>query len=161
MSEPVAYLITFRTYGTWLHGDKRGSVDDDHNAFNSPMLSPNAPLRAAMVAQLKHKAVTLNARQRRIVEQTVDEVCRYRDWTLHARQARSNHVHILVSADASPEYVMGSLKSWCSRRLREQGVTDVACPIWSRHGSTKYLWNDRSLREAGRYVLEAQGNDLP
>jgi len=24
---PLAYLITFRSYGTWLHGDERGSVD--------------------------------------------------------------------------------------------------------------------------------------
>jgi hypothetical protein len=24
---PLAYLITFRCYGTWLHGDKRGSID--------------------------------------------------------------------------------------------------------------------------------------
>ena len=27
---PLGYLITFRTYGTWLHGDKRGSVNDIH-----------------------------------------------------------------------------------------------------------------------------------
>jgi hypothetical protein len=24
---PLAYLISFRAYGTWLHGDRRGSVD--------------------------------------------------------------------------------------------------------------------------------------
>ena len=24
---PLAYLITIRTFGTWLHGDPRGSVD--------------------------------------------------------------------------------------------------------------------------------------
>jgi hypothetical protein len=24
---PLAYFITFRTHGTWLHGDQRGSVD--------------------------------------------------------------------------------------------------------------------------------------
>ena len=23
-SKPIGYLITFRCYGTWLHGDKRG-----------------------------------------------------------------------------------------------------------------------------------------
>jgi len=26
-----AYLITFTTYGTWVHGDERGSVDREHN----------------------------------------------------------------------------------------------------------------------------------
>jgi hypothetical protein len=24
---PLAYFISFRTYGTWLHGDERGSVN--------------------------------------------------------------------------------------------------------------------------------------
>ena len=29
MKFPLAYLITWTTYGTWLHGDDRGSFD--HN----------------------------------------------------------------------------------------------------------------------------------
>ena len=37
----LAYLISFRTYGTWLHGDKRGSVDRFHNRYCSPYLPPN------------------------------------------------------------------------------------------------------------------------
>ncbi len=28
---PPAYLITFRTYGSWLHGDEKGSIDRKHN----------------------------------------------------------------------------------------------------------------------------------
>ena len=35
---PLAYFITFRAYGTWLHGDERGSVDRLHNTFGSPSL---------------------------------------------------------------------------------------------------------------------------
>ncbi len=26
-SAPVGFLLTFRCYGTWLHGDERGSLD--------------------------------------------------------------------------------------------------------------------------------------
>ena len=37
----VAFLIRFRTYGTWLHGDARGSVDRLHNRYGSPKLPPN------------------------------------------------------------------------------------------------------------------------
>ena len=33
---PLAYFITFRSYGTWLHGDKRGSVDRLHRRFVLP-----------------------------------------------------------------------------------------------------------------------------
>ena len=38
---PLAYLITFRTYGTWQHGDERGSVDREHNRYKSPYASSN------------------------------------------------------------------------------------------------------------------------
>src|SRR5437762_2022331 len=38
---PLGYLITFRSYGTWLHGDARGSVDRFHNAFGTPRLPYN------------------------------------------------------------------------------------------------------------------------
>ncbi|HEY2974445.1 MAG TPA: hypothetical protein VGJ48_18145 [Pyrinomonadaceae bacterium] len=31
---PYGYLITFRAYGTWLHG-RPGSVDRFHNAFKA------------------------------------------------------------------------------------------------------------------------------
>jgi len=27
---PIGYLITFRCYGTWLHGDEGASVDRHH-----------------------------------------------------------------------------------------------------------------------------------
>ncbi len=32
---PLAYLITFRSYGTWLHGDERGSVNRFRNQYKS------------------------------------------------------------------------------------------------------------------------------
>jgi len=40
-SIPLAYLITFTTYGTWLHGDPRGSVDREHNVWGTPFLDPD------------------------------------------------------------------------------------------------------------------------
>ena len=30
---PLAYFISFRTYGTWLHGDERFSVDRKQNKY--------------------------------------------------------------------------------------------------------------------------------
>jgi hypothetical protein len=38
---PLAHLITFRCYGTWLHGDERGSVDRAHNRYRSPYIPVN------------------------------------------------------------------------------------------------------------------------
>ena len=38
---PLAYFISFRSYGTWVHGDKRGSIDRFHNRYGDPYLPPN------------------------------------------------------------------------------------------------------------------------
>ncbi|MEP7214250.1 MAG: hypothetical protein ABI791_14320 [Acidobacteriota bacterium] len=43
---PLAYLITIRMYGTWLHGDERGSVDRSMNKFGS-LRMPARPARQA------------------------------------------------------------------------------------------------------------------
>ncbi len=39
---PLAYLITIRCYGTWLHGDERGSVDRKYNRYGTPRIAPNS-----------------------------------------------------------------------------------------------------------------------
>src|SRR5262249_42685946 len=38
---PLAYLITFRCYGTWLHGDERGSTDRHRNQYGTPFIPSN------------------------------------------------------------------------------------------------------------------------
>jgi hypothetical protein len=40
---PLAYLISFRTYGTWLHGDNRGSTSRKQNKYGTPRIAPNLP----------------------------------------------------------------------------------------------------------------------
>jgi len=35
---PLGYLISLRCYGTWPHGDRRGSIDRFHNRYKSPYL---------------------------------------------------------------------------------------------------------------------------
>lgn len=53
---PLAYLITCRCYGTWLHGDARGSVDREHNGPGTSLVAPNARLFARRTAMLRGEA---------------------------------------------------------------------------------------------------------
>src|SRR6185369_4463955 len=95
---PLGYLITFRCYGTWLHGDERGSIDRFHNRYNSPYISPNEQWHSHIINQITETGpVTLNAEQRENVESAIREVCDYRRWTLHAVNVRTNHVHVVTS----------------------------------------------------------------
>lgn len=53
---PLAYHITIRTYGTWLHGDKRHSVDthDNYNTYGAPDRGPDKKLNEIMKANMKN-----------------------------------------------------------------------------------------------------------
>src|SRR6266478_1713782 len=52
MSEPVAYFITFTTYGTWLHGRAPGSVDREHNQPGTAFLPADVAEEAAQFGRL-------------------------------------------------------------------------------------------------------------
>jgi hypothetical protein len=51
---------------------------------------------------------------------------------------------------------MGTLKAWATRRLRDAGLEPRSGPVWARHGSTRYLWNERDIEAACWYVLHGQ-----
>jgi len=159
-SFPLAYLITFTTYGTWLHGDNRGSVDPAHNIPGSPYIEPDPQRHRWDHRKCKHPCITLNAKRRAVVQDTIIEVTRYRDWTLHTLNIRTNHVHMVISADETPDRVMNVMKSWATRRMVESSVLATGTKAWARHGSTRYLWKQYQVEAACRYVREAQGIDL-
>src|SRR6267154_2358465 len=64
---PLAYLITFRCYGTWLHGDKRGSIDRFHNRYKSAYLPQSDRRQVLNKRKLKSQPVILDIKRRRSV----------------------------------------------------------------------------------------------
>lgn len=86
---PLAYFISFRPYGTWLHGDRRGSIDRFHNAYRSPYLPPNPNWHHYNEQQLKAEPLILKARHRRATEAAIRETCDKRKWSLLAINVQS------------------------------------------------------------------------
>jgi REP element-mobilizing transposase RayT len=159
---PLAYLITFRCHGTWLHGDTRGSMDRrGHNVYGAARIPPNRMLESSDAMRLKHQPIILDAAQRAAVEQAVREVCEYRDFSLRAVNARTNHIHVVVTAVCMPEGVMNAFKSYATRKLRETGLLSSDAKPWARHGSTRYLWKPRHVEKAIDYVINGQGDEPP
>jgi hypothetical protein len=71
----LAYLITFTTYGTWLHGDERGSVDRDHNIPGTPYLAPKRR-RVGWERRLsRQEPVRLDSAGRAVVKTAIVQVC--------------------------------------------------------------------------------------
>jgi REP element-mobilizing transposase RayT len=157
---PLAYLITFRCYGTWLHGDARGSVDPKHNVFGAPKIAANQRLENTNRKQLKNAPVVLGARQRKIVERAVRAVCDYREYVLLALNVRTNHVHCVVSAMCKPEPVLDTFKAYATRALHGAGLIGLKTKPWARHGSTVYLWKEKDVEKAIEYVTQGQGEEL-
>jgi REP element-mobilizing transposase RayT len=156
---PLAYLITWTTYGSWLHGDERVWVQSGQPGIQAPDQERQTSVRLRMT----EATVLLDEPQRQLVEGTIREHCRIRQWHLHAVNVRSNHVHVVVSADLAPEETMRQLKAWCSRRLSEQaglasekGTRNGRRHWWTEHGSTKWINDESYLQNAIRYVNERQ-----
>ena len=159
-TEPLAFLITFRCYGTWLHGDERGSVDrKNFHRFGAPDMPANRKLAADEKHELRHAAITLSRVQRVVVEDAIRTVCEHRKYILRAVNARTNHVHSVVTASCKPEHVMESFKAYATRRLREIGLLGGDIKPWARHGSTPYLWTEEAVEKAIDYVINGQGDE--
>ena len=159
---PLAFLITFRTYGTWLHGDERGATDRYHNTFGGAHIPANDALRSQHKKTLKSEPFLMNARQRTLVITALEEVCAYRVWALYVLNVRTNHAHIVVGNDGTkPESILRDFKAYSTRALRTSGEWKHAHSPWADGGSKRYLWTEASIVNASDYVLNGQGDDLP
>ena len=83
-----------------------------------------------------------------------------RNWSLWAAHVRTNHVHAVVEAEVRPEMIMNAFKSYTSLGLNRLGVDEPNRKRWARHGSTRWLWQDRDVQEAIRYVVSDQGEPM-
>jgi len=71
-------------------------------------LDPDAPTRKSR-------------EERDLVDQVIVKHCQIRGWRLHARNVRTNHVHLVVTAPGIDAKIVGEqFKAWGSRRLSEQ-----------------------------------------
>ncbi len=158
---PVAYLITFTAHGSWLKGDGRGWIDPDHNTFGDPIPVGDESVERREFEKLKKPPIVFEETQRRAIQHAILETAEHRGWGLLALHVRSNHVHALVVAsDAEPEKVMNDFKAYATRRLRDASLVSSDQKVWTRHGSTRYLWDQSAVQAAKRYVLDQQGGPL-
>jgi len=155
----LAYHITWTTYGAWLPGDKRGWCKKGHAGIKEP----DWRIEDVARSRLAEKVVILTDTQRKAIEDTIRAHCVIRDWHLHAVNVRTNHVHVVISANRDPDEIMNQFKAQCSRRLSDEGglTTPVAHKAGRRRwftegGDKEEILDEAQLRNAIRYVLEGQ-----
>ncbi len=152
MADVLAYFLTWTTYGTWLHGDPRGSVDRHNACKGADFHPPNDRWKKASRNRMTSPGLILTKEQRRLVESIIYRHCELRDWELLEVNCRRSHVHILVRVnEVSPERVMREFKAYATRALRGCGVGKDR-KIWTRGGSTRYIDSHESLCAARNYI---------
>ncbi len=56
---------------------------------------------------------------------------------------------------------MTTFKAYASRTLNDAGLDPPGrTKRWARHGSTRYIWTQRDLRDVLKYVTEEQGEPM-
>ncbi len=148
--DPIAFFLTWVTYGTLLPGDARGWVEYQHG-----WQLPSRQLEADCESRMSEGAVRLTIDQRSTVERQIEETCHHRSWHLHAVNCRSNHVHAVVTAaETPPKKIRGDLKAYATRCLKSFDETRENW--WTERGSIRWVYNDHDLESAVIYVVDGQ-----
>ena len=152
MHEPIGYFLTWTVYGSYLQGDSRW--------WRSKQFGHTPPMPLLLnwhKKRLRHKVLLLGIAHRQAVEEEIQRLCTYRGWNLSAVNARSNHAHVVVSAESHPgNQIRDQLKANCTRVLRQRFPLFRDRPVWTSGGDWRTIFSEADLDYAIEYVREAQ-----
>jgi len=149
---PLAYFITWTVYGTFLQGDARG-----WRRRGAGIQPPQPRLAEWRQDRLRHSIVLLTPEQRGVVAAEAERLSRFRQWQLWAVAARTNHVHVVVTAaHHSGDVVRDQLKANCTRVLRTDWPLFQDRPVWTTGGDWRCINSEDDLEHAIAYVNDAQ-----
>lgn len=156
------WLLTWRTYGTWLPGDERGFISKHH--ISGEAVIHNVPgkrmdgrmelLNAHAASLLKCAPVTLTSEQATVLQEQFEETVLHRRWRIHAGAVLVNHVHLAISAPdiVKPDRVLQDLKAYGSRALNARWRS---AKWWATGGSRRHVVEE-NLPAAIDYVLQQE-----
>jgi REP element-mobilizing transposase RayT len=149
---PIAFHITFGTYGTRLHGDPRGTVDRRHNFYGDPIIGADADWQREEQVSLKFPVVLLDDQQRRFIESTIPAICDRGTWKLHVCAAKEDHVHTVLSTSSDGQVVRRLLKRWLSDAVSQRWPRLPGQAWWAECGSVKWVWTQDYYQQVYDYV---------
>ena len=107
------------------------------------------------LASLDEDPFLLNQEGQQIVEETIRKHCEIRVWELHAVNARSNHVHVVVTSPGYlPKTVAIQFKAWTTKRLQQ--IVPQRTKFWTQGTSCRWINTEDDLVSAIEYTIEAQ-----
>ncbi len=150
--QPIAYFITWTVYGTHLQGAATG-----WRKYGRGEMAPKPRLESWRAQRLKYSIQLLDDDCRSVVESTVGKHCDIRSWHLWIVNARTNHVHVVVTANSHRgDIVRDQLKANCTNSLRDRYMIFHDRPIWTVGGDWQCINSEDELHCVIEYVRDAQ-----
>jgi REP element-mobilizing transposase RayT len=161
MIDPVALLITWTTYGTWLPGDERGYVSNTlhrgggfepkHNQPGTPYTADDAYTRERARSLQEWPTVWLTPPQANVVAHSLVRVAVERGWMVLRAAIMSNHVHVVVTGcpidgSAVRRILKGNTQADLSKSVGESRRW------WTAGGSDRVREGAQSIESTVEYV---------
>lgn len=173
----LTWLLTNTTYGTWLPGDRRGSVTSvrdrrpgdpvgtsrvEHDRPGEPWEPSRPGLRRSAEMLLKGAPIYLTLPQAEAALAQFLETAEHRGWALLAASIMDNHYHLVIAAsvEMTADRVLSDLKAYATRRLSREFGAPASGTWWTSRGSKRWLRDVRAIEDATKYVLYKQPRPL-
>jgi REP element-mobilizing transposase RayT len=171
------WLLSNTTYGTWLPGDRRGSVtsvrdrrpEDEPSAVRFEHDLPGEPwegelpgLHRTALEQMSGPPIYLDLEKAETVLAQFQDTANYRSWTLRAVAIMANHFHVVVevAADPHPRKILADFKAYGTRALNRRYGKPPSETWWTDKGSKRKLPDAQAVANAVHYVLSKQPRPL-
>ncbi|MCE9531225.1 MAG: transposase [Planctomycetes bacterium] len=140
------------TFGTWLHGDPRGSWRD------GKLLGPDPFLEAAIQSRMTADAMALSEEEISLVAKTFGEAVIEHSWPVYAATVHPTHTHIVFAPMRDDiAKVIATLKKRSANIVmehhRKQGKP-VGRSLWTEGQFPVFIFDERHLENAIAYVQE-------
>ena len=172
-----SWLLSNTFYGTWLPGDRRGSVTSvrdarpdeapgdfrfEHDMPGDAYEEEMAGLHRAAEAQRKGPPVYLDMEKAQIVFAQFRETAAFRVRVLRAVSVMANHCHLVVQTadDPDPTRLLADFKAYGSRALNRRYGKPPSETWWTTNGSKRKLKDAAAVAAAIYYVLYKQPRPL-
>ncbi len=146
MSNMIAYMVTWTTYGSWLQGDPRGYVKD------GKIMPGNKQIQLANKKLQKTEDIKLNSEQRAIVYQAILNEAKRIGQTIDAISICEHHVHIVARpCQESIPQVVSRYKNVAMFTLCKNAQIGR---IWTRGFDKRFCFTEDDLKHRIDYVYK-------
>ncbi|MBT3200740.1 MAG: hypothetical protein HN350_12580 [Phycisphaerales bacterium] len=153
-NSPLAYHITFGTYGSRLHGDPRGTVDRRQKSYGQPIVI-HSEYRVQMATdQMKRQPILLTTDQCVFAQKEIEDICERGQWEFIQTACAPSHVHVLLASHREPKAIRRWLKRWLGESMSACWALPDGQSWWAMGGSIKCVWDKEYLQNVEQYIRE-------